>query len=112
MLGGEIGIGFDESRDIVWLGHERLPQHPNGLTFVAYRQAAGVVLAERTYFSIGGGFVRDEFEMGSNAPPETGPDIPHPFESGADLLQRAADAGLSIAGVMGANELARMPLTT
>jgi L-serine dehydratase len=109
MLGGETGIGFDEARDIVWLGHERLPQHPNGLTFSAF-DAAGVVLAERTYFSIGGGFVRDEFEMGSNAPPEAGPVIPHPFESGADLLQRAADAGLSIAGVMGANELARMPL--
>ena len=109
MLGGETGIGFDEARDIVWLGHERLPQHPNGLTFVAYDKA-GAVLAERTYFSVGGGFVRDEAEMGRNAPPEAGPAIPHPFESGADLLQRAADAGLSIAGVMGANELARMSL--
>ena len=107
LLGGETGIAFDEARDIVWLGHERLPQHPNGLTFTAL-DAAGVVLAKRTYFSIGGGFVRDEFEMGSNAPPEAGPEIPHPFESGADLLQRAADAGLTIAGVMGANELARM----
>ncbi len=108
-LGGQIDIAFDEARDLVWLGHERLPQHPNGLTFVAYDKA-GAVLAERTYFSIGGGFVRDEFEMGTNAPPEAGPEIPHPFESGADLLQRAADAGLSIAGVMGANELARMSL--
>ena len=106
-LGGEVGIKFDGERDIVWAGHERLPQHPNGLTFTAF-DAAGVVLAERTYFSIGGGFVRDESEMGRNTPPEEGPEIPHPFESGADLLQRAADAGLSIAGVMGANELARM----
>jgi len=106
-LGGETGITFDEARDIVWLGHERLPQHPNGLTFVAF-DAAGTVIAERTYFSVGGGFVRDEAEMGRNAPPEDGPAIPFPFESGADLLQRAADAGLTIAGVMGANELARM----
>ena len=37
-LGGQIDIAFDEARDLVWLGHERLPQHPNGLTFVAYRQ--------------------------------------------------------------------------
>jgi L-serine dehydratase len=106
-LGGEVGIGFDAARDIVWAGHERLPQHPNGLAFTAF-DAAGVVLAERTYFSIGGGFVRDESQMGRNAPPEEGPEIPFPFESGADLLQRAADASLSIAGVMGANELARM----
>jgi L-serine dehydratase len=109
MGGGDHPIVFDEAKDIVWLGHERLPQHPNGLTFTAFDKA-GEILAERTYFSIGGGFVRDEREMGSNAPPEAGPEIPHPFESGADLLQRAADAGLSIAGVMGANELARMSL--
>jgi len=108
-LGGETGIAFDEARDIVWLGHERLPQHPNGLTFSAFDKA-GAVLAERTYFSIGGGFVRNEAQMGRNAPPEEDLPVPHPFESGADLLQRAADAGLSIAGVMGANELARMSL--
>jgi L-serine dehydratase len=74
-LGGEVGIVFDEARDIVWAGHERLPQHPNGLTFTAF-DAAGVVLAERTYFSIGGGFVRDESEMGRNTPPDEGPRAP------------------------------------
>ena len=107
MLGGEVGIGFDEARDIVFAGHERLPQHPNALTFTAY-DAEGGVLAERTYFSIGGGFVRDESEMGRNAPPEEGPPIPFPFESSADLLERAEQAGLTIAQVMAANELARM----
>ncbi|USQ97035.1 L-serine ammonia-lyase [Caulobacter sp. RL271] len=107
MGGGDHPIGFDEARDIVWLGHERLPQHPNGLTFTAF-DAAGEVLAERTYFSVGGGFVREESEMGRNAPPEDGPAIPFPFESSADLLDRAEQAGLSIAGVMAANELARM----
>lgn len=106
-LGGEVGIGFDEARDIVFAGHERLPQHPNALTFTAY-DASGAVVGERTYFSIGGGFVRDESEMGRNAPPEEGPALPFPFESSADLLKRADDAGLSIAGVMAANELARM----
>ncbi|MFT4253463.1 MAG: L-serine ammonia-lyase, partial [Caulobacter sp.] len=107
LLGGEVGIGFDEARDIVFAGHERLPQHPNALTFTAY-DAEGGVLAERTYFSIGGGFVRDESEMGRNAPPEEGPAIPFPFESSADLLERAEQAGLTIAQVMAANELARM----
>ncbi len=107
LLGGEVGIGFDEARDIVFAGHERLPQHPNALTFTAF-DAEGGVLAERTYFSIGGGFVRDESEMGRNAPPEEGPAIPFPFESSADLLERADQAGLTIAQVMAANELARM----
>jgi L-serine dehydratase len=106
-LGGERDIAFDEAKDIVWLGHERLPQHPNGLTFVAY-DPAGAPLAERTYFSIGGGFVRDEREMGSNTPPEEGPPVPYPFESSADLLERADEAKLTIAQVMAANEQARM----
>lgn len=106
--GGEgVDIAFDETRDIVWLGHERLPQHPNALTFSAH-DASGALLAERTYFSIGGGFVRDEREMGSNAPPEEGPAVPYPFESSADLLERADQAGLTIAQVMAANEQARM----
>ncbi|WP_297512710.1 L-serine ammonia-lyase [uncultured Caulobacter sp.] len=106
-LGGEIDIPFDESKDIVWLGHERLPQHPNGLTFIAYDRTS-FVIAERTYFSIGGGFVRDESEMGRNTPPDEGPAVPYPFESSADLLRRADEAGLSIAQVMAANEQARM----
>ncbi|MCK5911415.1 MAG: L-serine ammonia-lyase [Caulobacter sp.] len=106
-LGGEVDIAFDAARDIVWLGHERLPQHPNGLTFTAFDKT-GLVLAERTYFSIGGGFVRDESEMGRNAPPEEGPVVPYPFESSADLLERAEGARLTIAQVMAANEQARM----
>jgi L-serine dehydratase len=106
-LGGERDIAFDEAKDIVWLGHERLPQHPNGLTFVAY-DPAGAPLAERTYFSIGGGFVRDESEMGRNTTPEDGPAVPYPFESSADLLERADEAKLTIAQVMAANEQARM----
>ena len=106
--GGEgVDIAFDEAKDIVWLGHERLPQHPNGLTFVAYDKA-GAPLGERTYFSVGGGFVRDESEMGRNTPPEDGPPVPYPFESSADLLERAEDAKLTIAQVMAANEQARI----
>ncbi|WP_269714660.1 L-serine ammonia-lyase [Caulobacter sp. NIBR2454] len=104
-LAGEKDIVFDEARDIVWSGHERLPQHPNALTFTAF-DAAGGALDQRTFFSIGGGFVRDEDEMGQNDRDEAGPEVPHPFESGADLLARADAAGLTIAELMLQNELA------
>ncbi|WP_369061596.1 L-serine ammonia-lyase [Caulobacter sp. 73W] len=107
-LAGEVDIAFDEARDIVWAGHERLPQHPNALTFTAF-DAAGEVLDQRTWFSIGGGFVRDEEEMGSNDRDEAGPEVPHPFESGADLLARAEAAGLTIAELMLQNETAVRP---
>ncbi|MBS0359836.1 MAG: L-serine ammonia-lyase [Proteobacteria bacterium] len=108
-LAGRHEIAWDEDADLLWRGRERLPQHPNALTFAAY-DAAGAVLAERTYFSIGGGFVRDEDEMGLNTPPEGGGalvEVPYPFESGEQLLAMAGEAGLSFAEVMRANERAR-----
>jgi L-serine dehydratase len=107
-LGGRHEIAFDEASDLLWEGRKRLPQHPNALRFVAF-DAGGGPLAERTYFSIGGGFVRDEDEMGRNTPPEAGAlvEVPYPFESGEELLARAAGAGLSIAELMRANERAR-----
>ena len=101
-------IGFDAARDIVWAGRERKPQHPNALKFAAL-DASGEIVLERTYFSIGGGFVRDEDEIGRNEPGDAGPDLPHPYESGADLLARAEAAGLTIAQLMLANERARRP---
>ena len=107
-LAGRHEIAFDEARDLVWEGRTRLPQHPNALKFAAF-DAEGRPLAERTYFSIGGGFVRDEAEMGQNAPAAGGPPAPYPFESSAELLAQAEKAGLSIAGLMAANELALRP---
>jgi L-serine dehydratase len=105
-LGGRRGIAFDEARDLLWEGRTRLPQHPNALKFAAFDEV-GDRIAERTYFSIGGGFVRDEDEMGRNAPADAGPVVPYPFESGVELLEMAAAAGLTIAGVMRANEQVR-----
>jgi L-serine dehydratase len=107
-LAGEREIAFVEDRDLVWEGRTRLPQHPNALKFEAF-DAEGAVIAERTYFSIGGGFVRDEEEMGLNTAAEPGPPIPYPFDSGAELLDKAAEAGLTIADLVYANELARRP---
>jgi L-serine dehydratase len=107
-LAAEREIAFDEDRDLLWEGRTRLPQHPNALKFEAF-DGEGVVIAERTYFSIGGGFVRDEEEMTQNAPVEPGPPIPYPFDSGAELLEKAAAAKLSIADLVLANELARRP---
>jgi L-serine dehydratase len=107
-LGGRVGIKFDEASDLLWEGRTRLPPHPNAVRFAAF-DAAGGTLGERTYFSIGGGFVRDEDEMGTNTPPDAGAliDVPYPFDSGAELLELADAAGLTIAELMRANERAR-----
>jgi L-serine dehydratase len=110
-LGGEKTIAFDEATDIIWAGRERLPQHPNALTFTAF-DAGGAVLLARTYFSIGGGFVRDEDEMGLNDPDsglggDLDPEPPYPFASGAELVEKADAAGLTIGQLMAANEAVR-----
>ncbi len=102
------GIAFDERRDIVWAGAVRRPQHPNALTFTAL-DGAGLVILERTYFSVGGGFVRDEDEIGRNAPNDEGLAAPFPFISGQDLLARAEGANLTIAQLMLVNETALRP---
>ena len=104
-LGGDHAIGFDAGRDILWARRERLPQHPNALTFTAF-DSAGESLASRTYFSVGGGFVRDEDEIARNAPDSPGSEVPHPFDSGEELLAKAGAANLSIARLMMQNELA------
>jgi L-serine dehydratase len=108
LAGDGPAIGFDEARDIEWAGRERLPQHPNALTFTAF-DAAGEVLASRSYFSVGGGFVRDEDEMGRNAPEADAAPPPHPFASAAELLAAGRASGLSIAELMLENETALAP---
>jgi L-serine dehydratase len=106
-LAGRREIAFDEARDLLWEGRTRLPQHPNALRFAAF-DAQGLAIAERTYFSTGGGFVRDEDEMGQNTPGEPGPPVPYPFATAAELLAVADEAGLSIAELVMANEAARL----
>jgi L-serine dehydratase len=103
-LGGAGEIAFDEAADIIWAPRERLPGHPNALTFAAFG-AGGVELAQRTYYSIGGGFVRDEDELARNDQGGGEIDLPFPFDTGASLLAMADLCRVSIAEVMRQNEL-------
>jgi L-serine dehydratase len=105
-LAESMAIAFDETRDIDWAGRERLPFHPNALTFFAY-DAAGAEIAQRTWYSIGGGFIRDQDEILGNDPGADEPQTPFDFTSAAELLTMADGAGLSIAELMARNEAAR-----
>ncbi len=106
-LNGTHGIGFDSDADLVLHRRRRLPFHPNGMTFTAY--ATDEPISERTYYSIGGGFVLDDDGSGQ---PELRADptpVPYPFRTGNELLRICTDHGLSISEVALANECARRP---
>ncbi len=108
-LSGRHGIRFMEDEHLVMHRRRRLPYHSNGMVFVA-RGAAGETVRERTYYSVGGGFVVDasaEGTVGSGRRivPDT-PPVKYPFHTAEELLGHARAGGLSISDVMLENELA------
>jgi len=106
-LGGVHEIAFDEVADLRFLQRERLDFHSNAMTFAAF-DGTGAELARRTYYSVGGGAVLDEDQIGRNAAPEGGWDVPHVFHSGDELLELVAETGMSIADLMRSNEEATL----
>lgn len=100
-------VAFNADSDLVLHRTKRLPFHPNGMTFTAW--SGSDQLAQRTYYSIGGGFILDDDGSGQ---PTLQPDptkVPYPFRTGAELLAACHDSGLSIGEVAMANECARRP---
>lgn len=106
-LAGTYPVAFDPAVDLVFRQRERQPFHTNALKITAL-DGNGEILVQRTYYSIGGGFVVDEDEAGSNsgASPED-LTLPFDFRSGEELLQMGASAGKSFAELVMANECAR-----
>jgi len=106
-LAGNHAIAFDEKADLVFHRRENLPFHANGLRFIAF-DAAGSELANRCYYSVGGGFVvSDEVAADGSKHKVIAPDttvLAHPFHSGDDLLALSTSTGKSIAQLMRDNE--------
>lgn len=97
-------IAFDEGRDLVFHKRKRLPAHVNGMCFRAL-DGAGHPLGEKTYYSVGGGFVVAPDEQGNlTVQEDDSVAVPYPFRSGQELLDLCAAQGLSISGLMLENE--------
>ncbi|WP_054178201.1 L-serine ammonia-lyase [Trabulsiella odontotermitis] len=79
-----------------------LPRHENGMRITAWRD--NEPLLEKTYYSIGGGFIVEESQFGQNHNIEQ--PVPYPFSSASELLSLCKLHGLSISGLMMQNELA------
>jgi L-serine dehydratase len=106
VLGGVQRITFREKDDLLFL-RAPLPFHANGMRFVAL-DAQGTELANRVYYSVGGGFIiSDEVAADGTRHKVIAPDatvLPLPFTTGEALLQLTKAHGLSIAQVMRQNE--------
>ena len=84
-----------------------LSGHANGMILMG-TDAQGDVVTQVTYYSIGGGFVLTEAELAAGADKIDGPPVPFPFKSAKEMLDMAAESGLSIAAMKRQNELSRM----
>jgi L-serine dehydratase len=99
---GEHEIAFDEPMQLLFMRHETLPRHSNGMRFTALA-ADSRVLREEDYYSIGGGFIvrGDETEASGVFANEQ---LPYPFNSGAELLAKCKENGLELYELILANE--------
>ncbi|MDQ9169633.1 L-serine ammonia-lyase [Oxalobacteraceae bacterium R-40] len=104
---GQHGIPFRDAEHIGFFRHEVLKEHPNGMKFQAFDHA-GNTLAEKTYLSVGGGFVLPQGAMDAPSS-EDGCPIPHPFDTGDKLLKMCAESGKTIAQAMLENETCWRP---
>ncbi|MFI8424608.1 L-serine ammonia-lyase [Streptomyces sp. NPDC085479] len=103
---GAHDIPFDFDADLVLHRRKALPYHANGMTVFAYDAEGGLVL-EKTYYSVGGGFVVDEDAVAGENP--IIPDdtvLKYPFRTGDELLRLTKETGLSISSLMLENEKA------
>jgi L-serine dehydratase len=107
-LNGTRSIPFEESRDLEFERATMYPpgavtKHPNGLRLTAF-DAAGGVLDQRTFFSIGGGFITEDGVDAASEKSQAA--IPFPFHSAAELLATAQANQLTISQLMLENECA------
>ena len=112
-------VPLNIAEDVRFVPRTVLPYHVNALTITASDEDGATIL-ERTYYSVGGGFVMIQTnddpqnpEVSSLATSQAGVGIdvpaPHPFASGVQLLAACDASGLSIADLVRANEEAVRP---
>lgn len=105
---GEHPIAFSLVEDIVLHRNKQARFHANAMMFRA-SDDSNAVLAERTFYSIGGGFVLDDTQVSDEDEPVVVADptpVRYPFSTGDELLAHAAETGLRISDIVMANEMA------
>jgi len=100
-LHGTHEIAFDEPMQVLFLRHERLPAHSNGVRLSAL-DAMGQILREEEVYSVGGGFIVRKGEESGRGEPRA--PAPYPFATGDEMLRLCRGAGLELFELVLANE--------
>ncbi len=99
-------INFSISSDVLLHKDKSLSEHPNGMIFGAY-DCNSVLLLRLKYFSIGGGFIANQFNIQNilnDNLNESAITIPYPYKTAHELFGFCAKHKISIAQLVIANE--------
>jgi len=113
----QYAIKFEYERDVIFNTNKQLDFHSNGMRFTAElcaeepsssEQSDAAPTFTKNYFSVGGGFIVDESEIGLYESDEPDSAIfPYPFDTASELLNVCKASGLSISEIVQANELSQ-----
>jgi L-serine dehydratase len=106
---GQHDVLFDAATDVELLPGTVLPGHPNGMQFDAMGND-GTLLASHRAYSVGGGFVVDEADLGAPLDHDRAP-VPFPYHSADELIAMCESADVSISTVQFDNEQTRRTAT-
>jgi L-serine dehydratase len=103
---GTHAVPFKRGKNLVFHMAESLAEHPNGMRFTLTR--AGGATVSKVYYSVGGGFIKEEGEApqmpSSGEGAAAAPAIPYPFDTMDQLLAHGEASGLTIPQMLRANE--------
>lgn len=105
---GERPIPFRLDDDIILHRNKQARFHANAMLFRALADG-DAVLTQRTFYSIGGGFVVEDTQVSDADEPVVVADptpVRYPFRTGDELLAHARETGLRISDIVMANEMA------
>ena len=105
LLGGHL-VPFKRGVNLIFHMAESLAEHPNGMRFTLTRTDGSTT--SKVYYSVGGGFIREEGEAQQAAPDTSRPALPYPFDTMDQLLAHGQASGLTIPQMLRANECARL----
>ncbi|MBA5687682.1 L-serine ammonia-lyase [Rugamonas apoptosis] len=103
---GQHKVPFKMATGLLFHKSESLPEHPNGMRFTVKRANGSTV--SKVYYSVGGGFIREQGEGQEADAARPASAIPYRFDTMAQLLAHGQASGLTIPQMLRANECVKI----